>query len=109
MGTNKGTLIGARTGDVLVTAQGSNDNGTVSELLTILGGRREETLEQSSSGIKDSGALATRLHSNVNLLEVGKLGGDLGDLGVAATSEVDIAEEGSQLVGLFLNERVREG
>ena len=98
----------ARTWDVLVTAQGSGDNGTVCELLVVLKGGREETLKQSSSGIENGSTLTTGLHSDVNLLEVSELGVDMGDLGVATASEVGIAEEGSQLVGLFLNEHVRK-
>jgi len=102
--------IGERvfTGDVLVTAQGSDDDGTISELLAVLGVGREETLKQSSGRIEHSGALTTGLHSDVNLLEVNEFGGDLGDLGVTGTSEVGVAEESSQLVGLKLNEHIRE-
>jgi len=99
----------ARTGNVLVPVQGCDNGGTVSELLAVLGVGREETLKQSGGGIEDGGTLATRLHSDVNLLEVNELGGDLGDLGVTATGEVGIAEESSQFVGLMLNEHVREG
>ena len=98
----------ARTGNVLITVQGSNDDGTVGELLAVLVVGGEETLKQSGSGIKHGGSLAARLHSDVNLLEVNELGGDLRDLGVAAAGEVGIAEERSQLVGLMLNEHVSE-
>jgi hypothetical protein len=98
----------ARTGDVLVTAQGSDDDGTVSERLPVLIVGREETLKQSGGGIEHGSTLATGLHADVDLLEVNELGGDLGDLAVAATGEVGITEESSQLVGLILNEHVRE-
>jgi len=98
----------ALTGDVLVTAQRSNDDGTVRELLAVLGVGWEESLKQSGSRIENGGTLTARLHSDVNLLEVNELGGDLGDLGVAAASEVGVTKEISQLVGLMLNYRVRE-
>lgn len=98
----------ARTGNVLITVQGSDDDGAVSELLAILVVGGEETLKQSGGGIKNGGSLAARLHSDVNLLEVNELGGDLGDLGVTTAGEVGIAEERSQFVGLVLNGHVRE-
>jgi len=97
------------TGDVLITSQGSDDDAAISELLAVLDVGREETLKQSGSRIEHSGALTTGLHSDMNLLEVNKLGGDLRDLSVTATSEVGVAEESSQLVGLKLNDHVREG
>ena len=62
------------TGDVLVTTQRGGDDGTIGELLAVLGGGREEALKQSGSGIKHSSALTTGLHADVNLLEVGKFG-----------------------------------
>jgi len=97
----------ARTGNVLITIQGSDDDGTVSELLAVLVVGGEETLKQSGSGIENGGSLTARLHSDVDLLEVNELSGDLWDLGVTAAGEVGIAEERSQLVGLILNEHIR--
>ena len=64
----------------------------------VLGSGWEEILEQRSGGIKDDGTL----------LEVGKFSRDLGGLGVTAVGEVDIAEEGSKLVGLVLVTRASE-
>ena len=64
----------------------------------VLGSGWEEILEQRSGGIKDDGTL----------LEVEKFGRDLEGLGVAAVGEVDIAEEGSKLVGLVLVTRASE-
>jgi len=98
----------ARTGNVLITVQGSDDDGTVSELLAVLVVGGEETLKQSGSGIENCGSLAARLHSDVNLLEVNELGGDLGDLGVTTAGEVGIAEERPQFVGLVLNGNIRK-
>ena len=72
----------------------------------LLGGGKDP--EAKRIGIENGGFLAARLHSDVNLLEVNKLGGDLGDLGVTATGEVGIAEERSQFMGLVLNDHVRE-
>ena len=64
----------------------------------VLGNGLEEILEQRSGGIKDGGTL----------LEVGKLGRDLEGLCVTAVGEVDIAEKGSELVGLVLVTRASE-
>ena len=41
---------------------------------------------------------SAHLHSGVNLLEVGGLGGDLEGVGVIVVGEVDVAGEDSQLV-----------
>ena len=41
---------------------------------------------------------SAHLHSGVNLLEVGELGGDLEGVGVIVVGEVDVAGEDSQLV-----------
>ena len=92
----------SHTGDVLVTTQGRDDDGSIGKLLTVLGGGREETLKQGSGRIKDSGTLATGLHTDMNLLEVHEVGGDLGDLGVTAPSEVGVTKESSQGVRLVL-------
>ena len=93
----------------MITAQWSDDDSAVSELLAVVGAGREETLKQGDSRIEHSGTLTTGLHSDVNLLKVRELGGDLGDLSVTATSEVRFTEERSQLVGLILDGHVREG
>ena len=97
------------TGDVLIPVQGSDDHSTVSKLLAVLGVWREEALEQSDGRIKHRSALATGLHSDMNLLKICELGRDPGDLSVVATSEVDITEESSQLVGLLLKDYIRGG
>ena len=96
-----------RTGDVPVTVQRSDDDGTVSELFAVLVGGREETLEQSRSRVKHSGILTANFYADVNLFGVGELGGNLGDLSVAAAGEVGVTEERSQRVRLELNGRVR--
>lgn len=95
------------TGDVLVTAQRCDDDGTIGKLLTVLGGGGEETLKQGSGRIENSSTLATGLHADMNLLEVHEVGGDPGDLGVTAPSEVGITKESSQGVRLMLNRHVR--
>lgn len=77
-------------------------------MLAVLGVGGEKALKQSSSRIEHSGTLATGLHSDMNLLEVNELGGDLWNLGITATGEVGVTEESSQLVGLRLNNDVRE-
>ena len=84
------------TRDVLVTTQGGNDNGAISELFAVLGGGREETLKQSGGRIKHSSTLAAGLYTDVNLLKVRKVGGDPGDLGVTTPSEVGVTNESSQ-------------
>ena len=94
------------TRDVLVTVQRGNDGGAISQLLTVLGGWREETLKQSGSGVEHSSTLTASLHADVNLLEVNKVRGDVGDFGVTAPSEVGITKETSQRVGLILKGRV---
>ena len=96
------------TRNVLVAVQWGNDDSAVSELLTVHGVGREETLKQGDGRIEHSGTLTTGLHSDTNLLKVRELGGDLGDLGVTATGKVRVTEERSQLVGLVLSEYVRE-
>ena len=97
------------TRNVLVAVQWGNDDSAVSELLTVHGVGREETLKQGDGRIEHSGTLTTGLHSDTNLLKVRELGGDLGDLGVTATGKVRVTEERSQLVGLILNGYIREG
>ena len=97
----------AHTGDVLVTVQRGDDDGTVSEFLAVLVGGREETLEQSSGRVEHSSTLTANFYADVNLFEVGEFGGNLGDLSVAAAGEVGITEERSQRVRLELNGHVR--
>jgi len=97
------------TWDILVAVQWGNDDSAVSELLAVHGVGREETLKQGDGRIEHSGTLTTGLHSDANLLKVRELGGDLGDLGVTATGKVRVTEERSQLVGLILNDYIREG
>ena len=65
---------------------GSNDDGTIGELFAVLGVGREEALKQSSSRIKNGSTLTAGLHSDMNLLEVHELSGDLGGVGVTAAN-----------------------
>ena len=93
-GERKSKKPSAHTGDVLVTVQRSDYDGTISESLAVLVSGREETLKQSSSRGEHSGTLAAKVYADVDLFGVGGLG-DLGDLSGSAAGEVGLTEERS--------------
>jgi len=92
----------------LVATKGSSNCSLVRKDDFIIGGGREESLEEGDGGIKDDGPLDSSLDTGLDLVIVDQVGSDAVDVRRRRRVEIGRAERGPKAMRLGLWGVIRE-